>query len=68
MNPDELIKRINELAHKAKSEGLSDEEKAEQQALRQEYIAMIRRGIAADLENTIVVNPDGTSYRIRKKK
>ncbi len=68
MNPDELIKRINELAHKSKSEGLSDEEKAEQQALRQEYIAMIRRGIAADLENTIVVNPDGTSYRIRKKK
>ncbi len=68
MNPEELIKRINELAHKSKSEGLNDEEKAEQQALRQEYISMIRRGIAADLENTVVINPDGTSYRIRKKK
>ena len=68
MNSEELIKRINELAHKSKAEGLNDEEKAEQQTLRQEYIAMIRRGIAADLENTIVVNPDGTSYRIRKKK
>lgn len=36
------IARINELYHKSKAEGLSDEEKAEQQQLRQEYIFAIR--------------------------
>ena len=40
---DEKIQRINELAKKAKTEGLTDEEKAEQQALRQEYIEAYRR-------------------------
>lgn len=46
-----LAKRINELARKAKAEGLTDAEKAEQQALRQEYLAAFRKNFRKQLEN-----------------
>ena len=39
MNLDEKIKRINELYHKSQNEGLTEEEKAEQKLLREEYVA-----------------------------
>lgn len=65
---DEKIARINALAKKAKSEGLTDAEKAEQQALRQEYIAGFRKSLKTQLDNTVVLNPDGTSYRLKQKK
>ena len=45
------IKRINELYHKSKSEGLTEVEKAEQQALRKEYVAAIRANIDAQMAN-----------------
>ena len=45
------IKRINELYHKSKSEGLTEAEKAEQQALRKEYVAAIRANIDAQMAN-----------------
>ena len=48
---EEKIKRINELYHKSKSEGLTEVEKAEQQALRKEYIAAIRVNIDAQMAN-----------------
>ena len=48
---EEKIKRINELYHKSKSEGLTEVEKAEQQALRKEYVAAIRANIDAQLAN-----------------
>ncbi len=57
---DKKIARINELYHKAKSEGLSEEEKIEQQILRQEYIDSIKRNIRSQLDNASVKNPDGT--------
>lgn len=57
---DKKIARINELYHKAKSEGLSEEEKVEQQILRQEYIDSIKRNIRSQLDNAGVKNPDGT--------
>ncbi len=68
MNIDEMIKRINELAHKSKAEGLTEEEKAEQQTLRRAYIDNIKQNLTAQLDNTIVVNPDGSRYKLQKKK
>ncbi len=54
------IARINELYHKSKAEGLTQEEKQEQQQLRQEDIAAIRSNMRATLDNVSVQNPDGT--------
>ncbi|MDO4270816.1 MAG: DUF896 domain-containing protein [Eubacteriales bacterium] len=65
---DEKIARINALAQKAKTEGLTEAERAEQKALREEYIAGFRKSLKAQLDNTVVLNPDGTSYKLRQKK
>lgn len=46
----EKIARINELAKKAKTEGLSDAEKAEQKELRDEYRAAFRASLEAQLD------------------
>ena len=62
------IERINELARKSKAEGLTAAELAEQKTLREEYIAGFRRSLKSQLDNTVVVNPDGTAYRLRQKK
>ena len=65
---DEKIARINALAKKAKAEGLTDAEKKEQQALRSEYVAEFRNSLKAQLDNTVVINPDGTSYKLKQDK
>ena len=44
---DEQIKRINELYHKSKKEGLTPEEAAEQKQLRYDYVAAIRADLKA---------------------
>lgn len=62
------IDRINALAKKAKAEGLTPEETAERKALREEYIADFRGSLKAQLDNTVVINPDGSSYRLKQKK
>ena len=64
---DEKIARINALARKAKAEGLTPDEQAEQKKLREEYIAGFRASLRAQLDNTVVLNPDGTSYRLSPK-
>lgn len=64
---DEKIARINALAKKAKTEGLTDEEKAEQKELRVEYVAGFRQSLKSQLDNTVVINPDGTSYKLHQK-
>lgn len=46
----EKIDRINQLAHKSKKEGLTEEEKVEQQLLRQEYVAAFRENLKAQLD------------------
>ena len=61
------IDRINELARKKKAEGLTPAELEEQAALRAEYIAGFRASLTAQLENTIVVDPDGTRHKVEKK-
>jgi uncharacterized protein YnzC (UPF0291/DUF896 family) len=62
------IDRINELARKAKAQGLTDEEKAERQQLRAEYVAAMRRDLELTLENTYILEPDGTKHKLEKKK
>ena len=65
---DEKIQRINALAKKAKAEGLTEAEKQEQQTLREEYVADFRKSLKAQLDNTVVINPDGTSYKLKQDK
>ncbi len=54
------IDRINELYHKAQKEGLTEEEKQEQERLRKEYIAAVRMNLRGTLEQVSFVNPDGS--------
>ena len=58
------IDRINYLAEKAKGEGLSDEEREEQVALRAEYIAEFRASLRAQLDCTVIERPDGTREKL----
>ena len=64
---NEKIARINELAKKSKTTGLTDAEKAEQQALRQEYVADVKASLRAQLNNTSIKEPDGTVHKLWKK-
>ncbi len=50
------ILRINELAKKAKEAGLTDAELAEQKALREEYLAAIRKNFRATLDSIEIVD------------
>lgn len=68
MMDEKKIARINELAKKAKSEaGLTPEEMVERDLLRQEYVAAYRESLVAQLENTYIVEPDGTKHKLGKK-
>ena len=64
----EKIERINFLAKKSKTEGLTEEEKIEQKALREEYIAGFRANLRGILDNTYIQNPDGTKTKVESKK
>ncbi len=63
----ERIERINELARKAKTVGLTEEEKAEQAALRSAYLADFRKNVIAQLENTYIQTPDGVKHKLTRK-
>ena len=63
----EQIARINELARKQKVEGLTEEEKVEQLKLRGEYINTYTQSLIAQLENTYILEPDGTKRKVRRK-
>ena len=62
-----LTKRINELARKSKAEGLTEAEKAEQAALRKEYVEAIRRNMRGTLNNISIQEADGTITDLGKK-
>ena len=64
----ELIDRINALYHKSKTVGLTDEEKAEQDKLRKQYVAGFRQGMQNTLENVYVVDENGNEKKIEKKR
>ena len=61
------IDRINELAQKAKTTGLTEEELSERAALRREYIEGYRRSLVAQLDNTYLVDEKGNKSKLRKK-
>jgi uncharacterized protein YnzC (UPF0291/DUF896 family) len=60
------IERINALAKKAKTQGLTEEEKAEQEKLRREYIALYRANLKAQLDNSYIIGPDGIKRKLKK--
>ncbi len=66
MIDQEKIDRINELAHKAKAEGLTEAETAERDALRKEYIAAVRASLTGQLDNTYIVDKKG-KHKLKKK-
>ncbi|MBE6845944.1 MAG: DUF896 domain-containing protein [Ruminococcus sp.] len=61
------IDRINFLARKSRTEELTPEEKEEQAALRQEYRDSFVRSLSAQLENTYIVNPDGSKKKVSRR-
>jgi len=67
MNMDERIKRINELYHKSQEGPLSEEEKAEQKRLRQEYVENIRGNLRSQLNNIDIQNADGSVTNLGEK-
>lgn len=64
---DRKIARINELYHKSQAEGLTEEEKAEQAALRREYVANVRANLRGQLNSITIQREDGTLENLGKK-
>lgn len=64
---EEKIKRINELYHKSKTVGLTEEEMTEQQSLRKEFIASVRANVRSQLNNISVEQEDGTVENLGEK-
>ena len=67
MDMKEVIARINELAAKNKTVGLTDEELAERDKLRRIYIDSYKANLVSQLENTYIVRPDGTKTKVQHK-
>jgi len=67
MKMDEVIARINELARKAKAEGLTPEEITERDKLRRIYIDSVKASLVGQLDNTYIVSPDGSKRKLGPK-
>lgn len=61
------IERINQLARKSKTVGLTEKEKAEQAKLRQEYIALVRMNLRSQLDNIDIREKDGSITNLGEK-
>ncbi len=68
MMTKEKLNRINALAKKAKTSGLTDEEKAEQKKLRQEYLDNVRSSFTNQLSTLTVIDPEGNDVTPEKVK
>ncbi len=65
---EEKIARLNFLAKKSKTDqGLTEEEKLEQQQLRKEYISEWRQGVVQVLDNTYIMDEKGNKKKLSKK-
>lgn len=62
---EKLIARINELANKKKTEGLTPSELDEQQELRKQYLAIFKSNFASQLANTKIQTPDGKLHPLK---
>lgn len=67
MNMSEVVTRINVLAKKAKTEGLTPEETAERDKLRGIYIDSVKANLVGQLDNTYILQPDGTKKKLERK-
>ncbi len=61
------IDRINELAKKAKTVGLTEEETAERDILRREYIDSFKRSLTGQLDNMYIVDEKGNKTKVERK-
>ena len=66
MNLNDTIARINELAKKAKTVGLTDEELVERDKLRRIYIDSVKANLVGHLDNTYVVDEKGNKKPLKK--
>ena len=64
----EHIDRINILARKAKTEGLTPEETEERDRLRKAYIADFRQSMQAHLDYTYIFDAKGNKTKLQKKR
>lgn len=64
----EKINRINELANKSKTTGLSIEEAKEQTSLRKEYLETFRSSMRDTIEHVKIVDPEGNDVTPEKVK
>ena len=60
------IERINELARKAKNGALTPEEQTEREALRKEYLEVVRASLRAQMDRIVIVEPDGIRHGLGK--
>ena len=67
MKMNDVIARINVLAAKATTEGLTDDELAERDKLRRIYIDSVKANLVGQLENTYIVGPDGKKRKVTPK-
>ena len=67
MTINEVIARINELAAKNKTVGLTEEELEERAKLRRMYIDNVKGNLVGQLDNTYIVRPDGTKEKVTRK-
>lgn len=68
MLTEKKLTRINQLAKKAKTESLTDEEKKEQAALRKEYIDNVKKSFKNQLKSMKVIDPEGNDVTPNKVK
>ncbi len=64
---EEKIQRINVLYHKSKTEGLTEEEKIEQQQLRRQFIDDFKRNLRGNLDNISIQEKDGSITNLGEK-
>ncbi len=64
---EHTVDRINELYHKSKKEGLTEEEKEEQKVLRQEYVDSFRSNLKDQLDRIDIREEDGSVTNLGEK-